>query len=104
MAGGRDYGDTEYYMKSVEILDIEKMTWQRGQDLPNGIFGAALVPSNDKNMAYLLGGYSSDWYLDSIYTLKAGLEGDWEIVGYIQQKRDYLAAVTLTPNFFPECT
>ncbi len=58
--------------KSVEILDEGSNEWQKGPELPFGIFGSQMVEDPNGGVVLIGGGSSSVGALDTLYQLPHG--------------------------------
>ena len=101
VVGGWDEED----INSTEILDIGRMSFVEGPDLPTPVESPAVVVSNSS--VYIIGGYSktkrlAGTQLSTIYFSSSDFEG-WQLIGKISKKRSLFTAFELPADFFHSC-
>ena len=106
VVGGWDDGD----LNSTEILDVEKMKFVYGPDLPIAIESPSVVVSKSgisSSSLYIIGGYSktkrlAGTQLSTIYFSSSDFES-WRLIGHISKKRSLFTAFAFPSNVFNYC-
>ena len=102
MAGGHYVESTvQYWLTSVEILDLETLTWFYGRELPLTIQGASTVQIDDTFL--LVGGASHFDPLDTIYKLNPETFEWVEQQEKLEVARSKRPALTLVDQDFLDC-
>ena len=94
-------------LNSTEILDLDRMKFVYGPDLPTAIESSSVVVAKGSSSIYIIGGYSktnklAGTQLSTIYSSSSDFEG-WQLIGHISRKRTLFTAFELPMNFFPNC-
>jgi hypothetical protein len=106
VVGGWDDVD----LNSTEILDLDRMKFVDGPDLPTAIESPSVVvgkPGISSSSVYIIGGYSktnklAGTQLSTIYFSSSDFEG-WKLIGHTSRKRTLFTAFALPSNSFPNC-